>query len=36
MQKLHLHKPSMPTGTKLFDIFLVISAVVIVMAFHFS
>jgi len=29
-------KPSLPTGTKLFDIFLVVSAIVIMMAFHLS
>lgn len=29
-------KPSLPTGAKLFDIFLVVSAIVIMMAFHLS
>ena len=31
-----MQKPSLPTGTKLFDIFLVVSAIVIMMAFHLS
>jgi hypothetical protein len=31
-----MQKPSLPTGTKLFDLFLVISAIVIMMAFHLS
>jgi hypothetical protein len=29
-----MQKPSLPTGTKLFDLFLVVSAIVIMMAFH--
>jgi hypothetical protein len=31
-----MEKPSMQTGLKLFDLFLVASAIIIVMAFHFS
>jgi hypothetical protein len=31
-----MQKPSLPTGTKLFDLFLVVSAIVIMMAFHLS
>lgn len=27
---MHMQKPSMPTGTKLFDLFLVASAVVLI------
>jgi hypothetical protein len=31
-----MQKPILPTGTKLFDLFLVVSAIIIVMAFHLS
>jgi hypothetical protein len=31
-----MQKPSLPTGTKLFDLFLVVSAIVIMTAFHLS
>lgn len=31
-----MQKPSLPTGTKLFDIFLVVSAIAIMMAIHLS
>lgn len=31
-----METPSMPTGTKLFDLFLVASAIVIMVVFHFS
>jgi hypothetical protein len=31
-----MRKPSLPTGTKLYDLFLVVSAVVVVTAFYLS
>lgn len=31
-----MQKPTLPSGTKLFDLFLVASAIVIMLAFHLS